>query len=393
MPRMISFPLSRRYALIGTAAMLAGAARPFPALAAQNGGGPIGTGSPAATLLDRLAWELLERTPTGATSLGVDTGVHAGLRGKLDDRSPEGVAATRAFLEDALTQLDRVERSGLDAGTLTSLMVTQTAFRTAREGMALPYGDATIGGWRNTPYCVIQNVGGWIDVPQVLDGDQPVRDAADADCYLQRLAAMPALLDGETARIAHARAIGLVPPDFLLDKTIAGMTRAMAEAARINGPLAGPLMRKAATVPGLDAAALGARAQRIITQGVIPALERQLAEIRAQRAIATGAAGMGARPHGDEWYAWGLRASTTTRPMLAPCRIRMPSGMKPNFLSQGPGKARMNSANKAKSSTPSQGSPMRTPAWPATPTLFRWLSGWGYVPAGQPTRSKAPSVD
>ncbi|WDF74975.1 DUF885 domain-containing protein [Novosphingobium sp. KACC 22771] len=305
---MDSLNFSRRAALTGAAA--AALPRPIQALAAKAAGA---SHSPGAALLDTLAWGLLERVPTSATSLGVDTGAHARLRGALDDRSPAGVAATRAFLDDALARLDRVERGGLDASTLTSLTVTQSAFRTARQGMALPYGDATIGGWRNTPYCVIQNVGGWIDISQLLDGDQPVRDAADADYYLQRLTAMPALLDGETARIAHARGIGLVPPDFLLDKTIAGMTRSIAEAARSDGPLVAPLMHKAAKVPGLDAAALGARAERIISQGVIPALQRQLAEIRAQRAVATGDAGMRPRPHGEEWYAWGLRASTTTR--------------------------------------------------------------------------------
>ena len=35
--------------------------------------------------------------------------------------------------------------------------------------------------------------------------------------------------------------------------------------------------------------------------------------LRAQRAVATDAAGLGTRPHGPEWYAWGLRAGTTTR--------------------------------------------------------------------------------
>lgn len=315
------------------------------------------SGSPAAALLDTLAWNLLERFPTQATSLGVDTGAHAALRGKLDDRSPAGVVATRTFLDDALAQLDRVERGGLDASTLTSLVVTQSAFRTARDGMTLPYGDATIGGWRNTPYCVIQNVGGWIDLPQTLDGDQPVRDAADADFYLQRLAAAPALLDGETARIAHARSIGLVPPDFLLDKTIAGMTRSIAEAARSDGSLVGPLVRKATALPGLDATALGARASRIITEGIIPALQRQLAELRAQRAIATSAAGMGSRPHGAEWYAWGLRASTTTRrtpdeihaigrARLAELSAQMDTILRSFGLTQGSVAERMNALQK-----------------------------------------------
>ncbi|MDG6746259.1 DUF885 family protein, partial [Staphylococcus aureus] len=36
-------------------------------------------------------------------------------------------------------------------------------------------------------------------------------------------------------------------------------------------------------------------------------------ELRAERAVATDAAGLGTRPHGPEWYAWGLRAGTTTR--------------------------------------------------------------------------------
>lgn len=301
---MTSFSISRRQALAGAAAAVAGAALPFRA-AAQT--------TPAAALLDRLAWGLLERSPTGATALGVDTGAHAPLRGRLEDRSPAGIAATRAFLTGAMAELAQVDRTGLDATTLTSLAVAQSAFGTALDGFALPYGDVAIGGWRNTPYAVVQNVGGWLDVPQALDGDQPVRDAADAEYYLERLAATPALLDGETTRIRLAREGGLVPPDFLLDKTIAGLTRAIAEAARPDGPLAGPLARKAAEVKGLDAAALGARASRIVAGQVIPALQRQLDEIRAQRAVATSAAGMGSRPHGAEWYAWGLRASTTTR--------------------------------------------------------------------------------
>ncbi len=44
-----------------------------------------------------------------------------------------------------------------------------------------------------------------------------------------------------------------------------------------------------------------------------PALARQLAELQAQRPRATMDAGMWARPRGDEYYQWALRASTTTR--------------------------------------------------------------------------------
>jgi uncharacterized protein (DUF885 family) len=260
-------------------------------------------------LLDRLAWGLLELDPALATSLGIDTGAHAALRSRLDDRSPDGVARRQRLLSDGLRDLARVPRQGLDAATLTSLAVTESAFRTALDGMALPYGVATIGNWRNTPYGVIQNVGSWLDVPQLLDGSQPVRTAADAEAYLARMAAMPAQLDGETTRIRAARLNGLVPPSFLLDKTIAGLTRTRATVDATDGPLIGPLSRKVGSIPGDWVT----RAEGIARTEIAPALERQLAEIRAQRAVATDAAGLGTRPHGAEWYAWGLRAGTTTR--------------------------------------------------------------------------------
>ena len=294
------FSLSRRDALTGLAVTAAVGATPARALAGRT---------PAAALLDRFAWQLLDLQPAEATRLGVDTGLHAALRGRLDDRSPAGIEKSRHFLSSALTALARVSRTGVDPATLTSLAVAESAFRTARDGMALPYGVATIGNWRNTPYSVIQNVGAWLDVPQLLDGDQPVRSVVDAEAYLARLSAMSAQLDGETVRGRAARAKGLVPPTFLLDKTIVGLVRTLGEAARTNGPLIGPLARKSGTIPGtwVD------RAVKIVRGLVVPALERQLTEIRAQRRIASDVAGLGARPHGDEWYAWGLRASTTTR--------------------------------------------------------------------------------
>ncbi|WP_029623736.1 DUF885 domain-containing protein [Sphingomonas sp. PAMC 26617] len=295
---------SRRDALSGMAAGVAAsvAVAATPAWAAPGG-------EPAAALLDRLAWGLLDLDPPQATSLGVDTGAHAGLRRRLDDRTPAGVAARKAFLTRALADLAKVPRDGLDPALQTSLSVADSAFRTALDGMALPYGVATIGNWRNTPYAVIQNVGAWIDVPQLLDGAQPVTSAADAEAYLARLSGMAAQLDGETVRLRAARLEGLVPPAFLLDKTITGMTGTIASAAAPDGALIGPLARKTKTIPGDWIA----RAQRIVQGSVIPALERQRAELRAERAVATDAAGLGTRPHGPEWYAWGLRAGTTTR--------------------------------------------------------------------------------
>ncbi len=54
------------------------------------------------------------------------------------------------------------------------------------------------------------------------------------------------------------------------------------------------------------------RARAIAAKEVGPALERQLAELQAQRAVATNDAGISVRPRGEEFYRWALKASTTT---------------------------------------------------------------------------------
>lgn len=262
----------------------------------------------AAALLDTLAWDLLRLSPEAATSLGIDTGAHAALRSQLADRSPAGQNAIAALLRKALDQVRTIDPAGLDPATQTSLAVVKSAFGVALDGFALPYGDVAVGGWRNTPYVVIQNVGTYLDTPRFLDGDHPVRDAADAEAYLARLGAMPAQLDGELERLASAGRIGAIAPSFLLDKAIRQMEQTLAD-ARSGGDIVQSLVRRTATIPG----DWERRAKAIATGPVTAALERQLAELKAQRARASDAAGLWARPRGDEWYAWGLRASTTTR--------------------------------------------------------------------------------
>ena len=310
--------ITRRDALAGlavTAGTLAlpASASALAAAAAAAAKGGVSVQARATKLLDGIAWRLLGESPEGATSLGLDTGAHAALRRKLADRSPAGVARQAAMLRADLRRVEAIPANTVDAQTQTSLAVVKSAYRTALDGFALPYGDVAIGGWRNTPYVVIQNVGAYLDTPRFLDGDHPVRNAADAEAYLSRLSQMPALLDGELARVKSASRKGLIAPDFLLDKAITQMERTLADAAAGKSGLVHSLQSRTLTIPGTIPGFWSARAQGIVAKNVVPALQRQLAELKNQRTRATSEAGMWSRPHGDEWYAWGLRASTTTR--------------------------------------------------------------------------------
>ena len=200
-----------------------------------------------------------------------------------------------------------LDASGLPHATRTSMEVVRSAYATALEGFAMPYGDVPVGGWRITPYVVIQNVGAYLDVPRFLDADHRIEQAADADAYLARLQSYAKQVEGELGRIQAARGKGLVPPAFLLDKALAQLGLSI-ENAREGGTLVASIERRTKNIPGTWAE----RALGIAAKEIAPALERQLAELQAQRAIATGDAGMWARPHGEEYYRWALKASTTT---------------------------------------------------------------------------------
>ena len=265
------------------------------------------TDADALALLDDMANKLLALFPEAATSLGIDTGERAGLRSQLADRSAAGQRRIVEQLRKDLARVNAFDAKATSFAMRTSLEVVRSAYSTSLEGFALPYGDITVGGWRNTPYVVIQNVGAYLDIPRFLDSDHRIEKAADAEAYLARMQLYAKQLDGELGRIKAARESGLVPPAFLLDKALQQMNLS-AKNAREGGSLVESIERRSKSIPGDWAG----RARKIAAQEIAPALDRQIRELEAQRAIAKDDPGISARPHGEEFYRWALKASTTT---------------------------------------------------------------------------------
>lgn len=273
--------------------------------AATKAGGQVA----AMAMLDEIGENYVRFAPESATSLGIDTGARAALRSQLSDRSADGQKKIADRVRQDLERAKAFDVSGLDHATRTSIEVVRSAYATAAEGFALPYGDITVGSWRNTPYVVIQNVGAYLDIPRFIDADHPIETAADAEAYLSRLQSYAKQLDGERGRVEAARGKGLVPPSFLIDKALSQL-RMSAKSAREGGSLVESIERrtKAKSIAGDWAA----RAKAIAAKEIAPALDRQIADLEAQRKVSTDDAGMWARPNGDEFYRWALKASTTT---------------------------------------------------------------------------------
>ena len=298
--------LTRREALAGLAAS---GALPFVAGPAFAQAGAGATDADASALLDSIAENLLWLSPESATSLGIDKGKRTPLRAMLSDRSGIGQQKLAQTLRSDLARANAIDLSGLSHSVKTSVEVVRSAYATALEGFMLPYGDVSVGGWRNTPYVVIQNVGAYLDVPRFLDSEHQIETAADAEAYLARLASYPQQLDNELGRVIAYRWKGLIPPAFLLDKALTQL-KASAKGARDGGGLVESIERRARekNIAGNWAE----RARGIVAKEVAPALERQIAELTLQRTKAHNSPGMWAQPHGDEYYQWALKASTTT---------------------------------------------------------------------------------
>ncbi len=349
-------PMDRREVLLGAGALVAAGIAPVVARAAGAASTARGADAAAEAVLAETAEELLALYPESASTLGIDTATRAALKSRLTDRSPEGIRHAATVAAARRRKLAAVPRAGLSPATLTDLAVTETAYELAAEGSQFPYGDVAIldheVSYRNGPYVVTQNMGAFVEVPEFLDSQHRIAVPADADSYLARLQAYARALDGETARLRHDSAAGVIAPDFILDKAIAQLARARA-IPLAQWDLVTSLARRTAGFPGDFAA----RALRLATDQVAPAMDRQLAELQRQRPLARSDAGVWRLPEGERYYAWALRAGTTTRmdpaqvhqmglDQLAELQARMEPLLRAQGLTQGTPGERMTALGK-----------------------------------------------
>ncbi|HEY5720998.1 MAG TPA: DUF885 family protein [Allosphingosinicella sp.] len=304
--------LDRRLFLTGAGA--AALAVSIPGCRSTGAAGSVAAGPDAAAmerLLSAIAEELLAEYPENATALGLDKDGRAALKSTLTDRGLLGRGRHAAL---AAARLKRVREMAAARGNRPEdidLGVVETAHALAVEGFRFPYGDVVTlsqqWSYRNSPYAVTQNMGAFVEIPDFLDSNHQIETEADAEAYLERLAAYAGALDGETERLRHDAGIGVIAPAFLLDKALRQMKSARAQPVG-EWVLVQSLARRTAGIAGDWAR----RATTIVNAKVAPALDRQIAELTRHRARATMDAGAWKLPDGEAYYAWALRAATTS---------------------------------------------------------------------------------
>jgi len=297
--------MSRRTLLSSSAAVMATAAltgcsqksqstQPAPAPAE-----PQNATASVSQLLDDITDQMLSAYPESASSSGVDTGARAGLKSKLTDRSPAGQEAIKRDVRATLAKLQKVDTATLSAEDALS------------DGFDFAYGDVALlntnWSYRNAPYAVAQNTGAFVEIPTFMDSSHQIETKADAEAYLARMEAYAGQLDGETERVRAAGELGVILPDFLMEKTLGQLQSARA-AAPENWGIVSSLATRGAAFDGDYAD----KAKAIAESQIGPAIERQISALETLAPSAKSDAGVWALPDGDAYYDWALKAGTTT---------------------------------------------------------------------------------
>ena len=290
--------LDRRHALKTGAAAIAMSA--MPAFAATSAAKALND------LFDAFMKEQLDLSPIAATALGLDTGDRAAQKSLIDDTSLAGIARQKALQSSQLARLKAFDRNSVSGQDQANYDVVLYSLSTGDEAAKrFNYGPATVG----QPYILSQLSGNVVNGPSFLDTQHTIESKADADAYLARLGGFAKSLDQEIEVTRHDMAMGVIAPDFALDKLLLAMTRLRAPDPD-KSPLTESVVRRAGEAKlGGD---YGAAAAKVVKDQLYPALDRQIALVKEMRKQTTHDAGVWKLPNGEQYYRDSLTYWATT---------------------------------------------------------------------------------
>jgi uncharacterized protein (DUF885 family) len=264
-------------------------------------------GAPALNVLfDAFMKEQFERSPELVTSLGLDTGAWASAKSRLSDQSLAQVARDKAATVDRIARMKALDQAVFSAADKVNYAtVLYTLEVEAAADRQFDYGGTGSG----SPYVLSQLTGAYQQLPDFLDSQHGIETKADAEAYLARLEAFAGVLDQEIEQVRHDAGLGVVPPDFAIDKALVQMA-ALHDAPADKAVLVQSLVRRTKQ-KGLEGD-YGGRATKIYDDKVVPALGRQIALMKDLRGKAVHDAGVWRLPKGEAYYAASLQSATTS---------------------------------------------------------------------------------
>lgn len=242
-------------------------------------------------------WEYgLKENPIMATLFG-----DLRYNDRLGDSSIAAIERRQRHGVEALRQLESIDRSKLaDSDKLNyDLYLENLTLRI--EGHRFP--------WYLTP---INQMGGVQQGPPNVVRSLPFRNAKHYEDYLSRLSQLPAVVDQTIERMQEGLKQRITPPKITL-RAVAEQIQAQIVSKVEESPFYRPFKNFPETVPLSEQERLRAAGKEAIEQSILPAYQKLhdfwVSEYYPNTRETIGLSSL---PNGEQWYAFGVKVSTTT---------------------------------------------------------------------------------
>jgi uncharacterized protein (DUF885 family) len=252
----------------------------------------------------QLSQDYFALRPETATYFGVpDEKAGAGASSLLGNYSPAGEAERRAGLKAILDKLDSIDDTNLTESQKISLQLIKTESGNAYVPATLVEYGLALGEYGNwfLPYPVSHLSGPHAEIPAILEDKMAVTSETDAKAYLNRLNLYAVVLDGVIEKMAFDRELGVVPPDFSIERAITNLSLGLAAPAS-ESSLVTTFSQKLADADIKNADELVMQATTIVDEQVYPATRRLIDALNESLAVASHEPGVGRLPNGAAFY-------------------------------------------------------------------------------------------
>ena len=255
--------------------------------------------------INKVTIQVAMDSPELITRLGlIDNTVLDFHSGKLADYTKEADERSLEKLRNAREGLDNYGPEGLEGQELLSWKIAAWFFD---EWLV----DAEM---KHSGYRVNQISGVTVNLPEFLTDAHAIIDRRSADRYLSRLSEFGRVLREVRDRVIDDRNHGVIPPDFVIEKSLTGMRRFIFEGAAQNVLVTDFASRllEVDEISAEDQAVLVSDAQARVASEVIPGYEGMIALFEEFATQTNHDAGIWRIPNGEAIYRHRLRSSTTT---------------------------------------------------------------------------------
>jgi uncharacterized protein (DUF885 family) len=254
--------------------------------------------------MEKLARDYFSLRPEVATYYGVpDDKAGQGVSSKLGRYSPQGEQERRAGLKSILDELQSIDKADLTSSQRISLELIKTGVNNAyTPATVVEYGVVlgNYGVWFN-PYAVSHLTGPHVEIPAILEDKMAIRSRWDAMAYVSRLNNYAGVLDEVIAKMQADRELGVVPPDFSIQRTIDNLAQSIGMPAAENSLVTS--FNQKLSAAGLEYADdFMEQAIALVEEQVYPATRRLIDALKQLLPEASHDAGVGHLPGGRDFY-------------------------------------------------------------------------------------------